>query len=176
MFQIACSGHSTNSTPNTSASNTNTSVVRRRYQPAATIATPARSHIHHGNHNDGDVRLPLASYATPTPRTMPSMVCSIGPGSGIQLGSLNEPRGTSFVYRMLCVYDCWPTSGISHTAGSANATAPIAAASGRVRNGRRTNHNRMAATPMKMATTMWHMTAAAMRIAGSHRRRPVSSV
>ncbi len=40
VFQTACSGHCTKNTPKQPAISSTTSVERRRYQPAATIATP----------------------------------------------------------------------------------------------------------------------------------------
>ncbi len=84
--------------------------------------------------------------------------------------------GSSFVYRMLCVYACCHSSGSSHTALSATATAPTGIAIAQVRRGRRVSHSRTAAIPTKIATTMCDMIAKAMSTAGSQRRLPVSSV
>ena len=91
MFQIACSGHSMKSTPMTSASTTSTNVERRRYQPAAMIATPASSHIHHGSHSVGEKCLTglafVSSGGRPTAFQSPSIVWRIGPPTGPDSGS-----------------------------------------------------------------------------------------
>ena len=91
VFHTACSGHCTKKTPKHTATSSSTSVDRRRYQPAAMIATPASTQIHHGSHSVGEMSLPvLRSRRGDTPRTMPSIVCLTGFGSRIQYGSLNE--------------------------------------------------------------------------------------
>ncbi len=90
VFHTACSGHSTKNTPNASAINSITSVDRRRYQPAATIAAPARIHIHHGSHSVGGITLPFTSRLRATPRTMPAIAFFTGLGKKIQYGTLNE--------------------------------------------------------------------------------------
>ena len=180
VFQIACSGHSMNMTPMTSASTTSTSVDRRRYQPAATIATPASSHIHHGNHSVGEKCLTGFALVSSGPRNKalqkPSTVCRTGPGSGIHDGSSHFARGRSLEYRMLCVYFCCHSSGSNQTALNAPATAPTGIAIAHVRCGRRVSHSNMAAMLMKIATTMCDMIASAISVAGSQRRFPVSSV
>ena len=71
---------------------------------------------------------------------------------------------------------CCARSGKIQTALNATATPPTGNAIAHVRCGRRVSHNRMAAIAMKIATTMCDMIASAINVAGSHRRRPVSSV
>ncbi len=85
VFHTACSGHCTKKMPKANAISSSTKVERRRYQPAATIATPARTQIHHGNHSVGEITLPVVrSRSLATPRTRPSMVCFTGFGMKIQ--------------------------------------------------------------------------------------------
>src|SRR5262249_8496300 len=150
-------GHSTNMIPNVIAITSSTSVERRRYQPAKTIATPASTHIHHGNQSVGAKCFTgfafVSSGGRVTPLQKPARVLRIGlvmsrlivPDSGNQLGTFIQlgtaqsfdvavfGRGASFVYRMLCVYACCATSGRLHTAVNATATPPMLMASGHVR-------------------------------------------
>ena len=101
MFQIACSGHSTNITPTTMARTMSTRVERLRYQPAVMIATPASTQIHHGSHSVGEKCLTglafVSSGGRATPFHRPSSVCLTAPGTGIQDGSVKFPFGMSFV-------------------------------------------------------------------------------
>ena len=84
VFHTACSGHCTKNTPKLIATSVSTRVDRRRYQPAATIATPASPQIHHGNHSVGSATLPAESLFSATPRTMPAIVFLTGFGRKIQ--------------------------------------------------------------------------------------------
>ena len=53
--------------------------------------TPDSAQIHHGNHNVGEMILPVVSWRGETPRTRPSIVCFTGFGMNTQYGSLKLP-------------------------------------------------------------------------------------
>ena len=108
MFQTACSGHWTNMTPSTTAAMTRTSVERRRYEPGRDDRD-AREHPdppRQPQRRRDRPRRSAVDVGRRAPRTIPSIVCSTGPGRTPRPSpdSCQLPAGTTFLYRMLCVY------------------------------------------------------------------------
>ena len=170
MFHTACSGHWTKSTPSTIAAMSSTSVERRRYKPAATIAIPGEEPDPPRQPERGRDHLPPESSVEGRARARSPRSCFTGIGIRIQDGNSRAqlPVENTFAYRMLCVYDWPPDQRQRPHRGSATRDDADRNASGHVRRGDRTSQSSTATSPRRSRPRRATSREAAMSTAGSH--------